>query len=175
MKSCNRTHENIWWRRGFFQGEAVHCSFAGLILWLPKTSATRLHSFCLWEPAVVLEAFKLKVFKCPNKVNNFFWVTSVSVNLLVPIQKQINYHCHIELHLSCSRIPGSTSVFFSSMKVRLNGLLPPWAVVTQNHKLFNSTSFRSPNADSRALVGRLPKLSCITPMSIILENLPHFW
>ena len=112
MKSCNRTHENIWWRRGFFQGEATHCTFAGLILWLPKTSATRLQSFCLWEPAVVLEALKLKVFKCPNKVSNFFWVTSVSVNPLVPFQKQVKYHCHIELHLSCSRVPGSTSVFF---------------------------------------------------------------
>ena len=28
----------------FFQGEATH--FAGLILWLPKTWATRLHVFC---------------------------------------------------------------------------------------------------------------------------------
>ena len=24
-------YENTWWERGFFEGEATHCTFAGLI------------------------------------------------------------------------------------------------------------------------------------------------
>ena len=36
----------------------------------------------------------------------------------------------------------------------------PWAIVMQDNKLFNSSSFRTANANSRALAGRVPKLSC---------------
>ena len=46
--------------------------------------------------------------------------------------------------------------------------MPPWAIVPKDHKLFNCSSFRIANAKSRALVGRLPKLSRITRINIIL-------
>lgn len=42
-----------------------------------------------------------------------FWETLVSLlNSFVPFKKQIKYPYHIELHLSCRRVPGSTYVFF---------------------------------------------------------------
>ena len=39
--------------------------------------------------------------------------------------------------------------------------MPPWAIATQDNKLFNSSSFRTANANSCALAGRLPKLQTL--------------
>ena len=86
-------YESIWWQRDFFQGDATHWTLAGLIMWLPRTLATRLHSFCWREHTQFLlvetcgcarsisyfqdllsdlKAFRLKLFKFPNKENNSF-------------------------------------------------------------------------------------------------------
>ena len=46
--------------------------------------------------------------------------------------------------------------------------MPPWVIVTQDNKLVNSSSFRTANANSRTLDGRLPQLSSITRINTIL-------
>ena len=44
----------------------------------------------------------------------------------------------------------------------------PWSIAMQDNKLLNTSSFRTADANSRALAGRLPKLSCIMRFNIIL-------
>ena len=46
--------------------------------------------------------------------------------------------------------------------------MSPWAIVTKDHKLFNCSSFRTATVNSRVLAWKLPKLSCITRINIIL-------
>ena len=122
---------------------------------------------CFQDDLSVLEVFRLKVLKFANKVSNFFVCQVCLLNSYVLFQKQIKSPCHIELHLCCDRVPRFFSVFFFFYRSRhywIVDKMPPWAIVTQNNKLLNSTSFRI----ARALVGRLPRLSCITHMDIIL-------
>ena len=79
-----------------------------------------------------------------------------------------------ELHLICGRVPKFTSVFFSFFCGRktyqMFGNMPPWAIVTQNNKLFNSLSFRtaSIHANYSTLTRRLLQSSCIIRINIIL-------
>ena len=78
---------------------------------------------CFQDDLSILKAFTLKVFL---NVPSFFFLMEWQVYLLnsfVPFQKQIKQPCHTEPHLSCSRVPGSTPGFFSTMEVRLNGCL----------------------------------------------------
>ena len=74
---------------------------------------------CFQDDLSVFKAFTSKVFKCPNKKVFFEWQVYL-LNSFVPFQKQIKQPYHIELHLSCSRVSGSTPVF-STMDVRLSG------------------------------------------------------
>ena len=92
-------YESIWWQR-FFSRWCYALDFGWSDHVITEDSATRLNSFCWWEHAQflpvetcgcarsisyfqdllsVLKTFRLKLFKCPNKENFFFWVTSVSV------------------------------------------------------------------------------------------------
>ena len=82
---------------------------------------------CFQDDLSVFKAFTSKVFKCPNKKVFFEWQVYL-LNSFVPFQKQIKQPYHIELHLSCSRVSGSTPVF-STMDVRLSGCLATCSLV----------------------------------------------
>ena len=45
--------------------------------------------------------------------------------------------------------------------------LPSWAIVTQDNKFFNSSSFYASNANPGAMTMRFPQLSCATRIDII--------
>ena len=92
---------------------------------------------CFQDVLRPLKAFTLKVFKCSSKEVFFFDWQVYLLNSFIPFQqKQIMQPCHIELHLSCGSVPGSTPVF-STMEVTLNGCLAPCHPERLLHKTIN--------------------------------------
>ena len=67
---------------------------------------------CFQDDLSVLKACTLKVFKCPNKKGFLFEWQVYFLNSFVPFQNQIKQPCHIELHLSCSKVPEIHPCFF---------------------------------------------------------------
>ena len=78
---------------------------------------------CFQDDLSVLKACTLKVFKCPNKKGFLFEWQVYFLNSFVPFQNQIKQPCHIELHLSCSKVPEIHPCSFSPMEVRLSECL----------------------------------------------------
>ena len=123
---------------------------------------------------VTLEIFWIKQFLI-NKTNimtskssklatciSFWW------KLILPA---VTY-CNKEHHCSCDMVPGSTSdfsFFYESNTWWIFDNMPPWInIVIQDKNFFISSLFPTANVNCHVLTRRLPQLSCITRISIIL-------
>ena len=121
MKIRNRTIRKHLMGKTFFSswGYALHFCWSNLMITGNFSNSAAQFLLvgaygcisCFQDELSVLKAFTLKVLSVPIKKFFFEWQVYLS-NSFVPFQKQIKQPCHIELHLSCGRVPGSTPVFF---------------------------------------------------------------
>ena len=136
MKSRNRTIWKHMMGKRFFsrRGYTLHFCWSNLMItenfsnsgaqFLLVGACGCAHSIsCFQDDLSVLKACTLKVFKCPNKKGFLFEWQVYFLNSFVPFQNQIKQPCHIELHLSCSKVPEIHPCCFPPTEVRLSECL----------------------------------------------------